>query len=198
MSSEENPNQVADNVVVSLIYTLSVDGKILDSSGDEDPLEFLQGVGEIIPGLERELYGMKIGDTKKVHVKFADGYGAVDTEAFVEVPLDQLPPDMPLEIGTEIQVRDMDGEVLDAIISKVEEKSVVLDFNHPLAGKDLDFDVKIGDLRLPTAEELDHGHAHGVDFDEEYDEDEYYGEEEDDDEDDDDDDIIIEDEEETK
>jgi len=177
MSNEQNPNQVADNLVVSLIYSLIVNGEVLDSSGEDDPLEFLQGFGEIIPGLERELYGMKIGETKKVHVKSAEGYGAVDPDAFVEVPLDQLPPDMPLEIGTEIQVRDMDGEILDARISKVEENTVVLDFNHPLAGKDLDFDVKIGDLRAPTAEELEHGHAHGEDDDE----DEYYEEDYDED-----------------
>lgn len=175
MSSEQNPNQVADNVVVSLIYTLIVNGEVLDSSGDDDPLEFLQGFGEIIPGLERELYGMKIGETKKVHVKAAEGYGAIDQDAFVEVPSDQLPPDMPLEIGTEIQVRDMDGEVLDARISKVAGDKVTLDFNHPLAGQDLDFEVKIGGLRAPTAEELEHGHAHGDDFDEEFEE-EYFEE----------------------
>jgi FKBP-type peptidyl-prolyl cis-trans isomerase SlyD len=153
---------VADNVVVSLEYKLTVGGEIVDSTDDSDPLEFLQGHKNIIPGLEKELYGMSIGDKKTVLVSAKDAYGELDSEAFVDVPRDEFPPDIPLETGVQIQVRDMQGGLMDAVIEKIGDDVVQLNFNHPLAGEDLNFEVTIADLRQATPEELEHGHVHGL------------------------------------
>lgn len=170
MSENTSPTVVADDVVVSMDYTLTVNGEILDSSEGTDPLEFLQGHQNIVPGLERELYGMKIGESKQVTVEPEDGYGLVDKDAFLEISRDEFPDEIPLEPGVELDLRDDDGEVMSAVIDSIEGDTVILDLNHPLAGATLEFEVKIAALRLPTAEELEHGHVHGHDHDE-YDED---------------------------
>ena len=151
---------VEDGQVVSMEYTLHVDEELLDSSEKEGPLQFLQGHSNIIPGLERELYGMKIGDSKKVTVPPRDGYGEFDPDAFLDVPRAEFPDDIPLEDGLELHVTDKDGQDRAAYIDSFSDKSVRLDFNHPLAGAELHFDIKIVDLRPATSEELDHGHAH--------------------------------------
>ncbi|GAP11255.1 FKBP-type peptidyl prolyl cis-trans isomerase/Apo-metallochaperone SlyD [Bellilinea caldifistulae] len=169
MNQKAAPTVVADDVVVTMAYTLTVNGEVIDTSEESDPLIFLQGYRNIIPGLERELYGLNIGDSKKVIVKPEDGYGDEDPEAFMEVPRSDFPKEIPLEIGTELEIRDEDDETLLATIDRVTKDSVRLNFNHPLAGKTLEFDVKILDLRAATEEELEHGHAHGgeeEDFDE--------------------------------
>jgi len=165
-----DPTVVADDVVVTMDYTLIVNGEVIDSSDGNDPLEFLQGHQNIVPGLERELYGLKIGDSKKVTVAPAEGYGEVDLDAFLDISRSEFPDDIPLEIGVELDLRDDDGEVMSATISQVEGDNVQLDLNHPLAGETLEFDVKIVGLRQPTEEELEHGHVHGHDHDD-YDED---------------------------
>jgi len=157
--------RVEDGQVVSMNYTLRVDGEIVDSSEGQEPLEFLQGVGNIISGLESELYGMAIGESKKVIVSAANGYGEFDQEALVEVPKAEFPPQIPLELGIELQVRGQDGETMHGHISNIGEKTVELDFNHPLAGKELHFDVTIAGLREASDEELLHGHVHQDDHD---------------------------------
>lgn len=161
MSAEKQPNSVADDVVVTMDYSLTVEGEVIDSSKDEGPLSFLQGHGNIIPGLERELAGMKVGESKKVVVAAKDGYGEYDEEAVMEVPRDQFPDEIPLEQGIELHVTDEDGDIVHAVITDVREKTVVLDTNHPLADAELHFDIKILGLRAPTSEELSHGHVHG-------------------------------------
>lgn len=174
MNDNLEPNSVGDDVVVSLAYTLTVNGEVIDSSDGNDPLEFLQGHQNIVPGLERELYGMTVGQSKKISVAPIDGYGDVDMDAFLEISRNEFPDDIPLEIGVELDLRDDDGEVMSATISKVEGDMVQLDLNHPLAGETLDFDVKVVGLRVPTEEELEHGHVHGHDhddYDEDFDED---------------------------
>lgn len=153
-------DSVQNGVVVSMEYTLKVDGEVIDSSEGQDPLEFLTGYGNIIPGLENEMIGMKIGDSKDVVVEPADGYGEYDEEAFMDVPRDQFPADMPVEEGLELTVRDDSGEGRYARIESVEGETVRLNFNHPLAGDELHFSVKVVSLREPTDEELDHGHVH--------------------------------------
>lgn len=153
--------KVEDGQVVSLSYTLQVDGEILDASDGQEPLEFLQGAGNIIPGLEQELYGMAIGESKKVIVQPDEGYGELDPEAFIEVPKEQFPETIPLEIGIEIQVTNQDGQPMSARIDSVSDEAIKLDFNHPLAGKELHFDVKVIGLREATDEENEHGHVHG-------------------------------------
>lgn len=151
---------VKDGLVVSMDYKLTVDGQVLDSSEEAGPLQFLAGYGNIIPGLEREMMGMKIGESKEVTVQPEDGYGEFDEEAFVEVPRAQLPADLKLEEGLELHVTDEDGNHQAAYVSEFNDESVTLDFNHPLAGAVLNFYVKVVALREPTEEELDHGHVH--------------------------------------
>ena len=98
-----NKDTVQDGLVVSMEYTLSVDGEVLDSSKDAGPLQFLAGYDNIVPGLEREMVGMKIGESKDVLVLPEDGYGEFDEEAFMEVPRSEFPSDMELEAGSGIK-----------------------------------------------------------------------------------------------
>jgi FKBP-type peptidyl-prolyl cis-trans isomerase SlyD len=154
---------VADGMVVSLDYTLRLDdGEIVDSSADQDPLEFLQGQGQIIPGLEQALYGMAVDDQKDVVVAPADGYGEEDPDALELVERDVFPPDLDLRPGIGLRMRDESGEAMVAYVAEVRPDGVVLDFNHPLAGETLYFQVRIAGLRTATDEELAHGHAHGA------------------------------------
>jgi FKBP-type peptidyl-prolyl cis-trans isomerase SlyD len=151
---------VEDGVVVSMEYTLHVDGELLDSSEGQGPLQFLVGYGNIISGLEEEMRGMKIGDSKDVVVQPKDGYGEFNEDAFMEVPRKDFPKDMPLEVDAELTVRDDAGNARYARIDSVEDETVTLNFNHPLAGDELHFHVKVVDLREPNEEELEHGHVH--------------------------------------
>jgi FKBP-type peptidyl-prolyl cis-trans isomerase SlyD len=151
---------VKNDLVVAIDYSLKVDGEVIDSSEGREPLEFLQGHGNIIPGLEREMLGMKIGESKKVVVAPADGYGETDEEAFLEVPKNQFPANIPVEAGTELQVQNEKGEPRYARIERVENNIALLNFNHPLAGKELHFETTVVGLREPSEEELAHGHVH--------------------------------------
>jgi FKBP-type peptidyl-prolyl cis-trans isomerase SlyD len=153
---------VTSGQVVSMEYTLRVDGKVVDSSAGGDPLEYLHGAANIIPGLERELEGMSVGESKSVTVSPADGYGMVDEESFMDAPRDQFPADIPLKPGLEMELTLPDGEHAYARVDSVEDNIVHLNMNHPLAGKELHFEVKVIGLRDATEEELDHGHAHGA------------------------------------
>ncbi|MCA9933567.1 MAG: peptidylprolyl isomerase [Ardenticatenaceae bacterium] len=155
--------KIADNLVVGLDYTLRLeDNEVIDFSDEGDPLEYLHGHGQIIPGLERELVGMGIGDTKKVAVAPTDGYGEYDDDAFELVPHDAFPEDMELEPGMELHMRDSSsGHVIQAFVAEIKPEGVVIDMNHPLAGETLYFEVKVASLRQATTEELAHGHAHG-------------------------------------
>ena len=153
--------KVTDGQVVSMEYTLRVDGKVVDSSDGHEPLEYLHGAANIIPGLEREMEGMAIGESKTVIVSPADGYGETDDEAFIEAPVSEFPKDMPLKPGVEMELTAPDGEPMYARIESVEGDVVVLNMNHPLAGAELHFDVKVVGMRDATEEEMDHGHAHG-------------------------------------
>ncbi|NPA93435.1 MAG: peptidylprolyl isomerase [Chloroflexi bacterium] len=158
--SDQEKRVVGDNDVVSLEYTLTVDGEVVDSSEGHGPIEYIQGKGQIIPGLEKEVYGMAVGESKEVVVSPAEGYGEENPEAFVEVPKSEFPPEIPLEVGTPLQLRDQQGQVFDATIAEVKENTVLLNFNHPLAGKTLTFQIKVVGVRPATQEELDHGHVH--------------------------------------
>lgn len=162
MSENTPPREVADEVVVSMDYVLTVDGEEVDSSEDTGPIDFLQGFGNIIPGLEDAIYGMKIGESKAVIVEPEDGYGEYDDEMVEILPKLEFPREIPLEIGVELDMKDEDDEVVSARIIEVAADDVTLDFNHPLAGMTLNFNVTIVSLRNPTEEELEHGHAHGM------------------------------------
>lgn len=161
MNTKSEFTKVEKDLVVSMEYTLTVDGEVVDSSKENGPIDFIQGKGNIIPGLEKALYGMNLDESKKVNVPAAEAYGEFDEEAVEEVPVSDFPTDIPLEVGVELAVEDEDGGAMSAVIEEVTKDTVTLNFNHPLAGKDLVFDVKIVGLRAPTEEEMQHGHVHG-------------------------------------
>jgi len=160
LTAKTELNKVAKDLVVSMEYELTVDGEVLDATDAGDPIEFIQGYENIIAGLEKAVEGMAIGESKEVFVKAVEAYGEYDADGFVEVPKAEFPEDIPMEVGVEISVTNDDGEEMTAYIEEVSVESITLNFNHPLAGKDLNFKVKITAIREPTAEELEHGHVH--------------------------------------
>ena len=166
VSEQQKPTAVADDVVVSIAYTLTVDGNIVDASEENEPLEYLQGYQNIIPGLERELVGMQVGESRDVTVLPTDGYGEMDPDALIDVPRSEFPKDLELKPGLELQLQNQDNELLNAIIVEVSPQTVKLDLNHPLAGKELFFRVTVVGLREATEEEMSHGHVHGDESDE--------------------------------
>ena len=137
------------------------DQTIVDTSAGREPLDFLQGYGKIIPGLEQALYGMAVGEEKEVKVLPDDGYGQRDSDALQQIPSDALPPDLKLEPGMMLELVDNTGQPIPATVAEVHPNGVLLDLNHPLAGETLYFQAKIADLRVATREELAHGHVHG-------------------------------------
>jgi FKBP-type peptidyl-prolyl cis-trans isomerase SlyD len=134
---------------VSIEYTLKDEGgKVLDTNKGKNPLTFTQGQQQIIPGLERELVGMHAGEEKKVVVKPEDGYGPVVPNAQTEVPKDAVPKEG-LKVGTPLMARSGSGETRPVVVKEIKENTVVLDLNHPLAGKTLFFDVKVLGVEPP-------------------------------------------------
>ena len=160
MKENNGPKEVQDGVIVTLDYTVTVHGEIVDTSQNAEPILFIQGKELIVPGLERALYGMSQGESKEVVVAAVDGYGEVDEEAFAEIPRSEFPPEIPLEPGVELQLRNQEGDELEAFIVSADNETVHMNFNHPLAGKELHFSVKVIELRQATEEELDHEHVH--------------------------------------
>jgi FKBP-type peptidyl-prolyl cis-trans isomerase SlyD len=153
---------VSNDMIVSLDYVLTLDnGEEIDRSDENAPLEYLHGHGNIIPGLENELQGLTMGDEKNVVVQPKHGYGERDPESVAEYPRNTFPASVKLEVGETVGMRDSEsGEAYQAYISEIRPETVVLDFNHPLAGETLYFQIKIAGLREPTGEELSHGHVH--------------------------------------
>ncbi|MCZ2114865.1 MAG: peptidylprolyl isomerase [Anaerolineae bacterium] len=156
---------VADGLVVSLAYVLRLDdGEEIDSAENDDPLVYLHGAQNIIPGLEQALTGLKVGDARKVSVNPEDAYGDVDPEAYELVPYDAFPGDIDLEEGMELHMIDNEtGRQMEAYISELRDDGALLDLNHPLAGETLHFEVEIVGLRRATTDEIAHGHAHTSD-----------------------------------
>lgn len=151
---------VQDNLVVTLDYELIFEEETLESTEEGEPIVFIQGLGQIIPGLESALYGLKVGDQKTVTIQPEDAYGEYDPESLQEVKIEEFSEEVPLDVGTFLDMKDDEDEVLSAQIIAADEETVTLDFNHPLAGKTLTFKITVTNLRPPTDEELDHGHVH--------------------------------------
>lgn len=160
MNALAGPVTVIDNVVVSLEFTLTVDGEVVDTSDGDEPIRFIQGQGQIVPGLEQALYGMATGESKELAIPPKDGYGEHDPNAYADIPRAEFPSEIPLEPGVELELKNKTGDILEASIESVGEDNVRLNFNHPLAGKILNFSIKVIELRYATPEELDHGHVH--------------------------------------
>ncbi|WP_373046713.1 peptidylprolyl isomerase [Vulgatibacter sp.] len=146
--------------VVTVQYTLTDSkGEVLESSVGDAPLQYLHGFDEIAEGLENVLQDKEKGFKTKVTLKAADAYGERDDEMVIEVPRSDLPEDV--EEGEEIWSDDEEGEPQGFTVMKLTDETATLDGNHPYAGKDITFDVELLDVRAATAEELEHGHAHG-------------------------------------
>ncbi len=131
-----------DTVRIHYTGTLS-DGSTFDSSQGRDPLEFTVGSGQIIPGLESAVPGMEVDDKKKVEVAADEAYGQPNPQAMQAVPRGDIPTDIPIAIGTQLQVQTPSGRVMPVTVTKVTDDEVTLDANHPLAGKDLTFDIEL-------------------------------------------------------
>ncbi len=144
---EEKVTTVTAGKEVSIEYTLRLEDKeVVDTNVGGKPLILTQGAGQIISGLEDALKGMRVGDTKQVTVNSEDGYGPVNPEALQEVKKDEIPREA-LQVGAQLQTEGPDGQVFNLMVAEVKDETVVLDFNHPLAGKTLYFDVKILDIK---------------------------------------------------
>lgn len=157
------PTTVKNGVVVSIEYAVRLaDGTMVDEAGAGDPLEYLHGADNLIPGLEKALTGMAVGQQKQVVVQPGEAYGEYDEDDVEEVERSLFPPDLDLTIGAVLSLRDGAGNVFEAQVIELHDDSVTLDFNHPLAGEVLHFDVKVVGLRDATPEELAHGHVHNM------------------------------------
>ena len=142
---------VMDGAVISLQYTLSgEDGETIESNKGQKPLKYTQGAKQIIPGLEKAVAGMKVGEEKRVEVKPEDGYGPVNDKAFHEFPKEKIPAES-LKVGAVLIATGPRGQSIPARVHQIKEKTVVVDMNHPMAGKTLVFDVKILDIQAAVA-----------------------------------------------
>jgi FKBP-type peptidyl-prolyl cis-trans isomerase SlyD len=154
-------NSQAAPKVVSFHYTLKDSkGNVLESSFGDEPLSFLEGVGQIIPGLENAIQGLKKGEKKSVAVKAEEAYGEYEQELVVQVPREQIPK-KDVEVGDRFHADSGQGHSQVVVVTAVSDTHVTVDGNHPLAGQDLHFDVEIAEVREATSEELEHGHSHG-------------------------------------
>jgi len=131
-----------DKVAIHYTGTLT-DGSTFDSSDGREPLAFEVGSGQIIPGLDVALPGMKVGDKKVVKIDAKDAYGPINPEMRQAIPREGIPEDIPLEVGIQLQMQTPDGQALPVTVVDLDEATVTLDANHPLAGKDLQFDIEL-------------------------------------------------------
>jgi FKBP-type peptidyl-prolyl cis-trans isomerase SlyD len=154
--------RIADGTVVGIDYALHLgDGKVVDASEPGEPLVYLHGGGQIVPGLEAALEGLGEGDRKQVVVAPNEGYGPRDPRGIHEVPRDAFPADFEPQPGMELTAEGEGGEPVPFVVKELKPASVVIDLNHPLAGETLHFDVTVREVRAATDEEKAHGHAHG-------------------------------------
>lgn len=153
---------ITNNCVASFHYTLTDNaGKVLDSSQGQEPMSYLHGAGNIIPGLEKALNGQSAGAKFNVSVSAVDAYGERDDSMVQELPANMFSGVDKIEVGMEFHAETEHGLQV-VTVTAVGDNSVTIDGNHPLAGVDLNFDVEVTDVREATAEELSHGHAHGA------------------------------------
>ena len=168
--------------VIYFHYTLTDEnGELIDSSEGSEPLPYLHGAGNIVPGLERQMLGHTVGDRFRAVVPPEEGYGLAEGPGPQGVPRDAFPEDAEIEEGMQFMAEDEEGQVVPLWVVGIEEGIVIVDRNHPLAGTTLHFHVEITEIRDATETEVAHGHPHGEhshEDEEEYDEDEGEGDEE--------------------
>lgn len=158
-------------MVVSVHYELKVDqnGQLVtaDKSNPEQPLVYIQGAGMLLPDFEKHLAGKTVGDTVDFKVSAENGYGVRNEQEIVSLPLDSFRDkdcnvdSTVIKAGNVLPMMDDQGHQFQGIVVEVTDDAVVMDFNHPMAGKELNFSVTVVNVRPATAEELAHGHVHG-------------------------------------
>ena len=154
--------QIAQNSVAAFHYTLTDDkGQVIDSSQGREPLTYLHGSGQIVPGLEKQMEGRQAGDKFDAHVAPEEGYGVHHAELMQEVPKSAFQGVEDIQPGMQFQGRGPQGEI-NVTVSRVEGDTVFIDGNHPLAGQTLHFAIEVTDVRAASEEELAHGHVHGA------------------------------------
>lgn len=152
---------VGDHAVVSMHYKLTDDdGNIIDDSEGSEPLTYLHGAGNIIPGLEKALVGKVQGDLLQVRVEAADAYGEIDPQLIQSIDKSAFEGVDTIEVGMTFEANAPDGSHQRIQVKAVEDNAVTIDANHPLAGMALNFDVEIVAVRAATEEEISHGHVH--------------------------------------
>ncbi|MFT5259908.1 MAG: FKBP-type peptidyl-prolyl cis-trans isomerase SlyD [Saprospiraceae bacterium] len=153
--------QISNDVVASINYVLKDDnGTIIDQSNGE-PLVYIHGAGNLIPGLESQLEGKAAGDKLEATVAPADGYGEIDAQHMQTVKKDMFPEDTPVEVGMQFHGADPSGSPIVVTVASIEGDEVIIDGNHELAGKTLHFSVEVLEVRAASDDELSHGHVHG-------------------------------------
>ncbi|MEJ5172509.1 MAG: peptidylprolyl isomerase [Hydrogenothermaceae bacterium] len=153
--------QVENRNVVSFEYVLrdKETGEVIDSSAG-NPLTFLVGAHQIIPGLESRMIGMKEGEKRTIEVPAEEAYGEVDPNLIQQAPREYF-QGIDLEVGMPLQAQTPEGHVISMVVVDFDENTVTVDLNHPLAGRDLVFDIEVVHIREATPDEILHGHAHG-------------------------------------
>ncbi len=153
--------KIANGTVVALDYKLHLgDGEIVDASEPGSPLWYIQGAGNIVPGLERALEGLVKDDVRQITVVAEEGYGAHDPQGVQEVPKEAFGGELPV-VGEQYTARGPEGEAVPFIVKEIKPEVVVVDLNHPLAGHALHFEIVVREVREASDEEREHGHVHG-------------------------------------
>jgi FKBP-type peptidyl-prolyl cis-trans isomerase SlyD len=152
---------IAANKVVTMNFKLTDDlGNVLDTTDQGGPFSYISGNKMVLPKLEEAVNGMIIGTKKSLKLSAADGYGNYNEDALQVVGKENFPEDFVLEVGMEYMASNPDGVQMPFIITNVDGEEITIDFNHPLAGKNLNFEIELIDIRDATADELNHGHVH--------------------------------------
>lgn len=158
--------KIAKHTVPSVTYTLVVDGEVVDAAEKEKPLSFIQGIGMMVPGFENKLEGLAPGSKYDFKLSPDEAYGPYNENAVIDLPMStfevdgQVKKDL-LNIGQVVPMQDQKGNPLNGTVLEVSDEKVKMDFNHMLAGKELNFTGEVLDVREATQAELDHGHVHG-------------------------------------
>lgn len=155
--------QIAKDKVVLINYILkNDDGEVIDSSEGSDPLAYLHGAENIIPGLENALLGKVTGDALSVTIPAEEAYGLMDESKIQTVPKDMFEDAGEVLVGSQYHAAGPDGGHITITVTEISDDTVTIDANHPLAGENLSFDVTVMEIRDPSPEELEHGHVHGA------------------------------------
>lgn len=158
--------KIEKHTVASVTYSLEVDGNFIEKADDQNPLTFLVGIGQMIPGFENQLLGKDEGDSYDITVPPEEGYGGIDPSAIVDLPQDVFKVDGTIDlnvmkVGNVVPMQDQNGNPLQGTVQEIKESTVTVDFNHQMAGKTLNFKGEVLEVREATPKELEHGHVDG-------------------------------------